>query len=210
MNYRDSQFSELEKKRFLINSNKEYPTLLDKFISTGYPYTKKDIESLNLPDFIIPVPNQHSEENEINAVFQYVIENYMAGQILVKTDRAAMANSLELRSPLLDVDFAEFCLSMPPHFKIDTHKSKIIFRDVMKDFLPSKVINKSKQGFGAPGNWENTPSVLELKQEYLSNKSKNIWNHLPYDFTTKMIEKKGNFWEFLVLSVWFEKNYTNC
>ncbi|MEO5564893.1 MAG: asparagine synthase (glutamine-hydrolyzing), partial [Chitinophagaceae bacterium] len=47
--------------------------------------------------------------NSVDAAMRMDLQDYMPGDILVKTDRAAMANSLELRAPFLDVDFAEFC-----------------------------------------------------------------------------------------------------
>ena len=50
------------------------------------------------------------------------ISDYLPGDILVKTDRASMANGLELRTPFLDVDFASFCMSLPYNLKINTKK----------------------------------------------------------------------------------------
>ena len=42
---------------------------------------------------------------------------YLPSDILVKTDRAAMSNSLETRAPFLDHEIADFAFNMPLKFK---------------------------------------------------------------------------------------------
>jgi asparagine synthase (glutamine-hydrolysing) len=194
-------------KRYLVKCNGKYESLLHKFLLTGLRYQNNDFRSLDLPAYNTNIPELVNKNEEVNSVFQYIIQNSMAADILVKTDRAAMINSLELRSPLLDIEFASFCMSLPPEFKISTKESKIIFRDVMKSELSESVLSKQKQGFGAPDNWETNPSVISMKNEFLNDPSKKIFNYLPYKEVNNIIKTKNNFWEFLVLSVWFEKFY---
>jgi asparagine synthase (glutamine-hydrolysing) len=131
----------------------------------------------------------------------------MAADILVKTDMASMANGLELRSPFLDLSFANFCLSLPPNFKVSPKNSKIILREAMKPYLPVSILKKNKQGFGEPNNWQKTPSVLALKKEFLDDPTMKMFNYLPYKEVNELICEKNRFWEFLVLSVWFEQKY---
>lgn len=72
----------------------------------------------------------------------------------MKTDRATMAHSLELRSPLQDTALAEFMFSLPGHLKTSLSSTKILLRAHAATVLPETVWKKPKHGFGVPfGHW---------------------------------------------------------
>lgn len=81
--------------------------------------------------------------------------NYMAEDILVKLDRASMLNSLEIRSPFLDVDLVEFAFSkVPSSLKARPLSRKILLKRLAARILPPGFDLKRKQGFGIPlGHW---------------------------------------------------------
>ncbi len=70
--------------------------------------------------------------------------------MLVKADRMSMANSLEVRSPLLDRDLVECVFSIPGKFKIGNFQGKILLKDTFKNRLPKWSINLRKKGFEVP------------------------------------------------------------
>ncbi len=73
---------------------------------------------------------------------------------LLKTDWASMANSLEVRNPLLDKSLAEFAFSLPFNYKVRLLKKKLMLKKLAARYLPTKVINGKKRGFGIPvGRW---------------------------------------------------------
>ena len=78
------------------------------------------------------------------------LDTYLPGDILVKADIATMANSLELRSPMLDVNVVEWGLSLPPKYKIKGWESKHILKDVARSLVPAELIDRPKMGFGIP------------------------------------------------------------
>lgn len=86
---------------------------------------------------------------------QYVdINSYLPDNILVKVDRMSMANSLEVRSPLLDYRLVEFALNLPPHMKMKGIVGKYLLRKVMSGTLPKEILNRGKEGFSIPiKNW---------------------------------------------------------
>jgi asparagine synthase (glutamine-hydrolysing) len=75
---------------------------------------------------------------------------YLPGDLLVKVDIATMANSLELRSPLLDVNVIEWGVSLPRKFKIKGFETKHILKDVARSLVPAELIDRPKMGFGIP------------------------------------------------------------
>jgi len=75
---------------------------------------------------------------------------YLPGDLLVKVDIATMANSLELRSPMLDVNVVEWGISLPRKFKIKGLETKHILKDVARSLVPAELIDRPKMGFGIP------------------------------------------------------------
>ena len=75
---------------------------------------------------------------------------YLPGDLLVKVDIATMANSLELRSPLLDVNVIEWGVSLPRKYKIAGFETKHILKDVARSLVPAELIDRPKMGFGIP------------------------------------------------------------
>ena len=79
---------------------------------------------------------------------------YMQDDILVKVDRAAMAVSLETRVPFLDHRVYEWAWQLPQHYKISQGQGKQILREMLYRYVPRKLIERPKRGFGIPlGSW---------------------------------------------------------
>jgi len=78
------------------------------------------------------------------------LTSYLPGDLLVKVDMATMANSLELRSPMLDVNVVEWGLSLPQRYKIKGFETKHILKDVARSLVPANLIDRPKMGFGIP------------------------------------------------------------
>jgi len=94
------------------------------------------------------------EENkfpDLISALQYLdIKTYLPEDILVKIDRATMANSLESRVPLLDHRLLEFLARVPVNYKINGKTSKWILREAIKDWLPPRFLDRPKHGFAVP------------------------------------------------------------
>jgi len=82
---------------------------------------------------------------------QYVdIKTYLVDDILVKVDRASMANSLEVRCPLLDHKLMEVIARIPSSLKLKGDQGKHIFKKALRGLLPNEVLTRRKQGFAVP------------------------------------------------------------
>jgi asparagine synthase (glutamine-hydrolysing) len=144
----------------------------------------------------------------VDAAIRMDIADYMPGDILVKIDRASMNCGLELRAPFLDVDFASFCVSLPFPFKIHREIDKYILRESFRKDLPGDILNRRKQGFGAPvDRWLRTRTVASLKKTYLDDAGKKIFRLLSYEGTRDVVRADDyRTWILLVLSLWLERH----
>jgi asparagine synthase (glutamine-hydrolysing) len=78
------------------------------------------------------------------------IKTYLVGDILTKVDRMSMANSLEVRVPLLDHRFVELAMRIPARLKREGATGKLIFRRAVEARVPREVMERPKQGFNVP------------------------------------------------------------
>jgi len=93
---------------------------------------------------------------------------YLPGDLLVKIDRASMANSLEVRSPFLDRAVIDFARSLPVRYKMAWAHGKRIVRDTFRHLLPEPILRQPKRGFGVPmGQWLRGP-LREQMEKVLS------------------------------------------
>jgi asparagine synthase (glutamine-hydrolysing) len=138
----------------------------------------------------------------------------LTGDILVKVDRMSMANSLEVRCPLLDHELAEFAATLPHAWKMKNNRGKDIFIQALGDRLPSELLNQPKRGFGVPlAAWFRGPLRTFL------------WDHLTSDsflnrgivsrtfVRTLLAEhdrgRRNNYhylWNLLMLDLWFRES----
>jgi asparagine synthase (glutamine-hydrolysing) len=74
----------------------------------------------------------------------------LPGRMLVKVDRMSMANSLEVRVPLLDHALAEFVAAVPVRDRFPFWRLKALLKDTMADVLPPAILRRPKHGFTVP------------------------------------------------------------
>jgi asparagine synthase (glutamine-hydrolysing) len=88
--------------------------------------------------------------NDPRALLQLDLTSYMTDDVLAKVDRMSMAQSLEVRVPLLDHVLVEFASRMPMDYKLRGGTSKALLKHAVRDLLPADVLARGKQGFAVP------------------------------------------------------------
>ena len=88
--------------------------------------------------------------DRVQQLIAFYVGTYLRDDILPKVDRASMACSLEVRSPFLDVELAEFLGRVPSRFKLRGFRTKYLLKLAMGDLLPPGIAARPKKGFGVP------------------------------------------------------------
>ncbi|MEL6212364.1 MAG: asparagine synthase (glutamine-hydrolyzing) [Pseudomonadota bacterium] len=93
---------------------------------------------------------------------------YMPGGVLAKVDRMSMQHSLEVRCPMLDVEFAETAMGLSEDdCWAGPATTKKILKEIAFDYLPEAWMTRSKKGFGLPANAWAQNDVIELAKNSL-------------------------------------------
>lgn len=97
------------------------------------------------------------QDDLVDRTLQFYTEIYLQDGILAKADRASMMNSLEVRSPFLDIEMADFARRLPHRYKLRGGTTKYLLKRAVRGLLPDDIIDRKKKGFGTPvGAWLRT------------------------------------------------------
>ena len=86
----------------------------------------------------------------VDLLLHLFLVTYLPDDILTKTDRAAMFNSLEVRAPFLDRRFAEYACALPTGLKLRGGTRKYILKRLARRYLPPGIVDRKKHGFAVP------------------------------------------------------------
>ena len=75
---------------------------------------------------------------------------YLPDDLLLKSDYSTMAYGLEARAPLLDHRLAIEAARLPTHLKATPKRTKVVLRDIARQWLPAELIERPKHGFSVP------------------------------------------------------------
>jgi asparagine synthase (glutamine-hydrolysing) len=135
---------------------------------------------------------------------------YLPEDLLVKVDRATMANSLEARAPLLDHHVIEFAARLPTYRKIQRGVTKVILRDVAKSLMPARLVDRPKRGFGVPiGSWFRSELGARFEEVALAPDAA-LRDHLDQGAAAKLLaehragrhEHGHRLWSLLMFELW--------
>jgi asparagine synthase (glutamine-hydrolysing) len=146
------------KLKRIISQLQAHPSLAARYASIMSLTQPTQIARLLKPEFNLAGANdvyindykRVGVRDSLHAMIRSDFEHYLPGDLLAKADLATMANSLELRSPLLDHQVIEWANSLPAKYKVAGRESKHILKDIARTLVPAELIDRPKMGFAIP------------------------------------------------------------
>lgn len=208
----------LIKSKHLINNGVSVENAFDigQQIFTDYYQERLLMDNKSKPDAmylsnLFDMSNMRDEEKMLLIDFC----TYLPDDILTKVDRASMAVSLESRDPFLDQDIFEFVATLPFEYKYQNGNTKHILRDILYKYIPKKLVERPKMGFGIPlEDWCKTDdSLKKVLEHYFSEsfiKKQNVFNFSEVNYlVTRYFNNKSvsfnKIWTLLMFQMWYEK-----
>jgi asparagine synthase (glutamine-hydrolysing) len=159
-------------------------------------------------DFLLP-----GDADLLSQALYFETTQYLPGDMLTKVDRASMANSLEVRCPVLDHDLAEMAASIPHAWKIRNGKGKYILLRALGDRLPTSLLSRPKMGFGVPLSLWFRGVLRTFLWDHLTSSTFTGRGIVSPDFVRHMLAEHDNgrrdnshwLWSLLMLELWFRE-----
>ena len=139
---------------------------------------------------------------------------YLVDDLLVKTDRASMAHSLEVRVPFLDSVVTNFAFTLPAKHKIRGLSKKVLLRKAAQPLLPREVVHGRKRGFSIPAAAWLRGALLPFARETLSAgnlRSQGFFEPAP---VSRLLDEHAagaqdwsrQLWGLLAFTLWYERH----
>lgn len=201
-------YQNLRPVSFITQKNLAHGNILDfhqNFVRNAFSKQEKNAlgitETYTQPYSFIPNPDS------LNDIMRTDLEGYVPGNMMVKSDRMAMANSLEVRTPFLDLDFAEFCIRLPENLKLEGENDKIILRKAMESYWTDTIRKRRKQGFGmSVKSWFDEQSLMDLSDDLLKNPDHKVYDYIDFKAVQSFLNKDHKHWNLLQLALWAQNN----
>ena len=171
----------------------------------------KNLEGRDPLDFLLDKYHEAEKNNLLDRLLYLDIHTYLPEDLLVKTDIATMANSLEARVPFLDHVFMEFAAGIPSRLKLRGFTTKWILKEVFSDLLPKSILGRKKMGFGVPvSRWFRNELKDYLFEILLDSQALNRGyfkregiERLLDDHIELRYDHSARIWALLFLELWF-------
>ncbi len=202
---------------------------LQRFLAIYSIFTPEQKSGLVKPDVLATMPddnlnligriykNAESLDGSLNKILFIDTRMSLSDNLLIFGDKMAMASSLEMRVPFLDVELIKFIESLPASYKLKGMTHKFIHKEAVKKWLPKEIIYRKKRGFATPmDNWLQTG---------LADKARELFNepgsasgrffNLPYVNAMLEAHKTGkanfqrNIFSLLSFEIWYRTYFTS-
>lgn len=178
------------------------------------PEVAQQLDNYHPSHYTIEMYNKADGPDHLSKILYTDIKTYMTGDILVKVDRMSMANSLEVRAPILDYQVAEFAATLPSEEKYRNGEKKYLLKEVFKPFIPDTLLYRKKMGFSTPlDDWFRNElkdmavtnvlrSSAGLKEFFRQSEIEKLWNEHQQNSANHGIL----LWSMLMFQLWYN-NY---
>jgi asparagine synthase (glutamine-hydrolysing) len=142
--------------------NARFPDYYYSRTSTPYRFSGNGLGALYCTDFAGSIDRKYTiepvrrllssvkDQGILDQMLYIDTKTWLPDDLLIKADKMTMANSLELRVPLLDHRVLEFAASLPAHYKLKGFTMKYILKEALSKRIPKKILERRKAGFPLP------------------------------------------------------------
>jgi asparagine synthase (glutamine-hydrolysing) len=139
---------------------------------------------------------------------------YLVDDLLVKTDRASMAHSLEARVPYLDTVVTNLALALPTRHKIRGFSKKVLLRKAAAPLLPREIVHGKKRGFSIPAAAWLRGELEPFARETLSADVLRRQGFFDHGVVTRLLDdhvagredRSRQLWGLLAFTLWHERH----
>jgi asparagine synthase (glutamine-hydrolysing) len=139
---------------------------------------------------------------------------YLVDDLLVKTDRASMAHSLEARVPFLDPVVTNFALALPARHRVHGLRKKVLLRKAVAPLVPGRIVRAKKRGFSIPAAAWLRGELEPFARETLSADTLRRQGFFRPEAVTALIDRhvagkedlSRQLWGLLAFTLWHERH----
>ena len=188
---------------------------LYRAMSSQWHYPEDILKSNSEPMTVLTDEENWIPGDDFRKQMQFIDQMlYLPDDLLHKVDRASMANSLEVRVPILDHNVVETSWRFPNSMNLKRKKGKKPLKEILSKYVPKELVNKPKMGFGVPiGDWLKGPlkewasdlmSEERLKKQdiFINDAIQGVWK----DHQSGSKNNQEILWGFLMMQDWLDKN----
>jgi asparagine synthase (glutamine-hydrolysing) len=218
-----SKLTKVEKANYLSGVMEKDISVLASALYRNMGFSQNALRELFNDELFYNAPKKEHEGKIIDAlqnddaVFDVLLSASMKTRLvndyLVKTDRATMFNSLELRTPFIDKSLVEFANTLPYDYIMHDGINKYVTKKISEKYFTKDLIYREKQGFGIPiGQWMregwkkqfeevifDKQDVIPLNYTYVEK----IWN----EHISRQKDNTDKLWSVYVFHKWIKNQY---
>jgi len=211
-------------KNFLICASQDVE---ERFIGNAYIFTKKEREKIlrrftghyppqeiTAPHYKECVDKNGRPQDDVTKMQTLDIRLWAVGNILLKADKMSMANSLEIRTPVLDKEVFLAASKLPTKLRCNKQQTKYAFRQVAQKKLPNEVADKEKLGFPVPIRvWLREEKYYSYVKECFTSPTAEKYFIVENILKLLDVHKRGRrdnsrkIWTILMFLIWYEQYF---
>jgi len=199
------------------------PTAMERYFESNFsPWLLR--KAMLQPEWMLPADSAYlshtlahfllpGDADILSQALYFETTQNLPADLLVKVDRMSMANSLEVRCPILDHELGELAASIPHAWKIRDGKGKYIFLHALGDRLPPQLLTRPKMGFGVPLAawfrkdlrtflWDCLGSTTFQQRDVVSP---GFVQHMLAEHDAARRDNSHWLWSLLILELWFRE-----
>ena len=171
----------IDERQNILNPEISKEVNLKEYIDYRYNESLGEVEILD----------SDSKETAEKRKISHLTLNWFMQTLLDRSDRMAMYNGFELRVPFCDYRLAQYVWNIPWELKALNGREKGLLRYIMKDILPSEIVDRKNSPY--PKTWNPTylATVKNMLSEIMENKNAPINDLLNRDYILKILETDG-------------------